>query len=87
MSKMVILAVLACLALSLDPTPPLYNYAFKVSFDETYVINSTQYTVNGGTYYDPAKNRERIDRATGKYNFFCGSIMPNLTTPCVSLAV
>ena len=36
-------------------------------------------------FYDADHNRERVDRANGRYNAFCGSVLPNVTTPCNSI--
>lgn len=36
-------------------------------------------------YYDATNNRERVDRVNGKYNLFCGTILPNVTTSCQSI--
>lgn len=38
-------------------------------------------------YYDAKNNRERIDRTNGRYNLFCGGILPNVTTSCTHLVV
>jgi|LakMenEpi03Aug12_release.lakeMendotaPanAssembly.Ray.scaffolds.fasta_scaffold109558_1 hypothetical protein len=38
-------------------------------------------------YYDASKNRERVDRTDGRYNLFCGGILPNVTTACTHLTV
>lgn len=63
-------------------TPPNYNYSYHITYDETFIINKTNYKVNGQKYYDPNNNRERVDRVNGRYNLFCGSVLPNVTTPC-----
>jgi hypothetical protein len=43
--------------------------------------------VNGIFYYEANKNRERVDRANGKYNQVCGTILPNTTTSCTQLVI
>ena len=62
--------------------PPTLSGSFQVSFDETYIVNGTRFMVNGQMFYDADHNRERFDRVNGRYNAFCGSILPNITTPC-----
>jgi len=51
------LAILNFTLVYTDPTPPIYNYAYKVAFDESYKVNSTTYRVNGQKFYDPKNNR------------------------------
>ena len=72
-------------ALALDP--PSFNYAFRVNFDEGWIVNKTNFRVNGQFQYDPANNRERIDRTNGRYDIICGTITPNQTTPCQQITV
>lgn len=38
-------------------------------------------------FYDAKNNRERYDRTSGSHNLFCGSVLPNVTTPCTHLTV
>lgn len=85
MKLLLAMIVLICAVSAVSP--PNYNYSFHITFDEAYTINSTVYRVNGQTFYDPKNNRERVDRANGRYNFFCGSVLPNVTTPCQSITV
>ena len=78
-----VLLSLALTVSSLALSPPIYDYAFHVNFDETVVApNKTQYKVNGQTFYDPKNNKQRVDRVNGRYDIFCGSVLPNVTTPC-----
>jgi hypothetical protein len=63
-------------------TPPIYNYSYYASFDETNIINGAGYTVKGQQFYDPINNKERIDYVNGRYDRICGTILPNVTTPC-----
>lgn len=80
MKSTVLLACLIAFVLAVDP--PIYNYAYKVSFDESWIVDKTTYRVNGQEFYDPANNRERVDRSNGRYDLFCGTVLPNQTTPC-----
>lgn len=79
--------LLAILSVILAVSPPNYNYAFHINFDESVAVNKTVYRVNGQTFYDPKNNRERVDRANGRYDLFCGTVLPNVTTPCQQIAV
>lgn len=79
--------LLALLSVFLAVSPPIYNYAFHINFDEAVTVNKTVYRVNGQTFYDPKNNRERVDRANGRYDLFCGTVLPNVTTPCQHIAV
>ncbi len=62
--------------------PPNYNYSYRVVFDETFIKNGSKYEVNGQLFYDPLKNRQRVDRTNGRYDIFCGSVFPDVTTSC-----
>jgi hypothetical protein len=66
---------------------PVYNYSYRINFDESFTENRTVYRVNGQFIYDPANNRERVDRTNGRYDLFCGSVLPNQTTPCQQIVV
>jgi hypothetical protein len=52
-----IILFIALLAVALAVSPPIYNYAYSITFDETFIQNSTAYKVNGQTFYDPKNNR------------------------------
>lgn len=71
---------------TLAVSPPIFNYAFHINFDEAVTVNKTMYRVNGQMFYDPNNNKERIDRANGRYNRFCGTVLPNVTTPCLQIS-
>jgi hypothetical protein len=77
-----ILLLLALAVAFLAASPPNYNYAYHIAFDEAFTVNKTVYRVNGQTFYDPANNRERVDRVNGRYDIFCGTVLPNVTTSC-----
>jgi hypothetical protein len=49
--------------------------------------NNTRHINYGAVYYDPKNNRERVDRDNGVRDAFCGSILPNVSTPCHHVAV
>jgi hypothetical protein len=66
-------------------SPPLLPESFQIAVDETYIQNGTHYRVNAQYYYEAAKNRSRVDRVNGRYNDYCGSVLPNDTTPCTQL--
>lgn len=77
---------LALPALAVDP--PQLPKSFQIAFDETYIDkNKTKFHVNGQVYYDSVNNRERVDRVNGRYNLFCGGVMPNTTTSCTQLTI
>jgi hypothetical protein len=67
--------------------PPVLPGSFQITFDETFIQNTTHYRVNGQLYYDATNNRERVDRTDGRYSKFCGTILPNVTTACTHLTV
>ena len=33
-------------------------------------------------FYDPENKKERVDRTNGRYDLFCGTVFPNVSTPC-----
>jgi hypothetical protein len=82
-----ILLLLAVSAIVVAKDPPIYDYAYSISFDETVVDSKTSYKVSGKLFYDPTNNRERVDRSNGRYNSFCGSVLPNVTTSCQQYTV
>lgn len=78
-------ACLLFLASCIDP--PVLHESFQEAFDETYIQNGSTYKVNGQWYYDAKNNRERTDRVNGRYNLFCGTVLPNVTAACTQLTV
>lgn len=68
-----------------DPEPPVWPSAFEESFDEIFTVDNKTEIVNGMLYYDATNNRSRLDRASGAFDSFCGSLQPNVTTPCINL--
>lgn len=79
-TKLILILLLAGLSFSVNP--PVYDYPFSIAFDETIALNKTKYHVNGKLFYDPQNVRSRTDRANGRYDSFCGSILTGQTTPC-----
>lgn len=87
MIQKTLLILALCLTVSLQEDPPTLPDAFQMAFDESYIQNGSTIRVNGQWFYDATKNRERVDRANGRYSFFCGSVLPNTTTPCTHITV
>lgn len=53
--KIIVIAALLCFVLAIDP--PVYNFAYHINFDESWIVNKTIYEVNGQVFYDPKNNR------------------------------
>lgn len=85
--KAILIFIALCFVALTDPSPPIYDYSFYTSFDDTFVIDGTSYQVNGQEFYDPKNNRQRVDRTNGRYDGFCGGVIPNVSTPCIHYAV
>ena len=68
-------------------TPPIFNYSYQVNFKETFISKKGNTTTTGKLFYDPINKRQRVDWANGRHNFFCGSVLPNVDTPCISVTV
>jgi hypothetical protein len=62
--------------------PPQLDDSFHVNFDETFIQNGSSFKINGQWFYDFKNNRERTDRINGKYDIFCGTVLPNVSTYC-----
>jgi hypothetical protein len=77
---MLILAMVLAVGLCLDP--PVWPDSFEEAFDEKFIEGNNTYSVNGILYYDAKNNRSRLDRFNGRYDAFCNTILPNVTTPC-----
>ena len=84
--KWLALYLTLCAVMVLSQKYPEFNYPYHVPFDETINQNKTSYKIKGQIFYDPVKNRERVDFSNGRHNFFCGSIVKE-DTPCQSLTV
>lgn len=66
------------------PPPPVWPPSWSLNFSETTSIVVANYSFTGSWSYDYANRRERIDRSTGKYDRFCGSVL-DVDTPCTHL--
>jgi hypothetical protein len=68
--------------------PPVWPAAVSGNFSETTSDVIASYNTTGAWYYDygaaGAQPRQRIDRATGKYDRFCGSV-DSVDAPCSHL--
>ena len=54
---LVLLVVLNISLAHSAPTPPNYNYAYSIHFDEAYKVANQTFRVNGQRFYDPNNNR------------------------------
>jgi hypothetical protein len=66
---------------SADPLPPVWPNAFSINFTESTLGGGD---TNGTWIYDFANLRQRLDRDTGKFDRFCGSV-DNADSPCTHL--
>lgn len=83
MQPILLLALTLCLrTMALSKDAPIYNYPYSINFEESVVRGTTQYKISGKMFYDSKNNRERVDRTNGRYDLFCGSVLPNQTIPC-----
>ena len=78
----ILILLLAFIAFTMSVDPPIYDKPFRINFDETIVQNRSKYHINGKMFYDPDNKKSRVDRANGRYNPFCGTILSDQTTPC-----
>ena len=69
-----------------DPRP-YWPDALTISFNETTSIPLLSDTTTGVLYYDSSRNAERVDRAEGRGDRYCGSVHPLKHTPCTHVAV
>ena len=77
-------AALAPAARAQRRPPPVWPPAFSVNFSETTSDIIASYNTTGAWFYDFANSRQRIDRASGKYDRFCGSV-DSVDAPCSHL--
>jgi hypothetical protein len=73
MKVILLLAILATVALTDRKDPPIFNYSYQVSFVETFLRKTVNYTTTGRLFYDPINKRERVDWDDGTHNGFCYS--------------
>lgn len=65
---------------SVQPSPPILPQHFTQKFVEGY--HSIKFYTTGQVWYDWTQQAERLDRTDGRYEILCGSVMPNVATPC-----
>ena len=82
MIRTIIFAVLVTAVLT-QVTPPVWPEIFHQSFVENY--NSTHLRTSGRFYFDSKRDMMRIDRLDGQHDMVCGSILPNVSSPCTQL--
>ena len=69
------------------PPKPVWPRAFRVAFNETTGLPIIGGSTSGVMYYDADQGSERIDRANGHVDRYCGSVHPfKLDTPCTHVA-
>jgi hypothetical protein len=84
--RVLLLALVLCLAACQNPTPPILPEQFTMEFEEAsqlIVIGITQ----GTMYYDDTNKREAIFRYNGRYDRYCGTVYKNQETPCRHVVV
>ena len=81
-ATIVLLFALQFLALA-QVDPPVWAEEFKQVFVESF--KGTQVRAVGDMFYSAKKNMSRVTRNNGRYEAFCGTNMPNVTTPCTQL--
>lgn len=82
MIKSLIVALFITLAAA-QVTPPMWAEVFYQSFVESY--ETTHMHVTGKIHFDSKRDMEKIDRTDGQYETLCGSVLPNVATPCSHL--
>ena len=81
-AKIVLLFSLHLLVFS-QIDPPVWPQEFRQAFVEGF--KGTQVHVIGDMFYSATKNMSRLTRSDGRFEAFCGTNMPNVTTPCTQL--
>lgn len=77
-----IYALVTGVALSQVP-PPVWPETFSQSFVESYT--TTHMHISGKVHYDYKNGAERVDRTDGQHEILCGSVLPNVASPCTHL--
>ena len=78
----IILTFLALITVITAPNPPVWAVRFQHEFTEGYT--STVSRDLGKIWYDAGRGLQRIDRNSGKFDYFCGAIS-SLVTICIQL--
>ena len=81
-----LLAFLVVPSSAASPLPPIWPNAWSMNFSETTSDIISTYNFTGAWYYDYTNARQRIDRSTGKYDRYCGSV-DSVDAPCSHLVV
>ncbi|KAG2382480.1 hypothetical protein C9374_005060 [Naegleria lovaniensis] len=86
---LVLVVFMGCIVECQQPATPIWPPTFKATFTERLQIFKwlSPSTTNGTYYYDAANNRQRIDRADGAHDRYCGTVHFGTNTPCTHLVV
>lgn len=79
----------AALAAAQERPPPVFPPAWSITFAETTSIIIASYNTTGTWYYDysdASAPRQRIDRANGKNDRYCGTVVTE-DAPCSHVVV
>lgn len=82
MIRIFIIGLFAVLVSTQVP-PPVWPEVFTQSFVESYTTSRMH--VSGKVHYDSKRGAERVDRTDGQHEILCGSVLPNVTSPCTHL--
>lgn len=82
MIRILIAAILVATVLT-QVDPPVWPEVFHQSFVESY--HTTHMRVSGRFYFDSKRDMMRVDRLDGVHDMICGSILPNVSSPCTML--
>jgi hypothetical protein len=82
MKSIAIAGLLATLGVA-QVTPPVWPEVFSQSFVGSY--ETTHLHVTGKLHYDTKKDMQRVDLTDGQHDIICGSVLPNVATPCTHL--
>lgn len=82
MIRILIISFLVAIALT-QITPPVWPEVFKQTFVESY--SKTHVHISGTFYFDAKRDMMRLDRQDGIHEAVCGSVLPNVNTPCTQL--
>ena len=65
MKTIVIIILSGIVIQTIGKIPPIFNYSYQVSFTETLSKQKRIQSTTGQLFYDPIKNRERVDWTNG----------------------